>query len=72
MNFTVRSTTSVSRDRVKKIALVAVIRSKHSLTFSLSIYGLVNYTFHEICEENSTPLLIKPKRSFQRLGLNPL
>ena len=31
-----------------KIALVAVIRSKHSLTFSLLIYALVNYTFHEI------------------------
>ena len=39
------------RDRVKKIALVAVIRSKHSLTFSLSIYGVANYTFHKIVKK---------------------
>ena len=47
MNFRVRLTT-FSRDRDKKIALVAVIRPKLSLTFSLSIYGLANYTLHEI------------------------
>ena len=50
MNFTVRLTTFL-RDCVKKIALVAVIRSKHSLTFSLSIYGLANYTFHKIVKK---------------------
>ena len=32
----------------KKIAHVAVIRPKPSLTFSLSMYGLANYTLHEI------------------------
>ena len=51
-----------------------MIRPKHSLKIEdfISRFGYKVDFLTRSCEEYSIPLLIKPKRSFQKLGLRSL